>query len=86
MEYVGFIAGFLTTCCFIPQAFQTIRTRDTKSISLGMYILWCVGVVLWLTYALLIRDTAQIATHGATLLFSSIILFIKSFNVIKGEQ
>jgi MtN3 and saliva related transmembrane protein len=86
MEYTGFIAGFLTTCCFIPQAVQTIKTRDTKGISLGMYVLWCLGVVLWLTYALLVEDMAQIATQTATLFFSSIILFIKSVNVIKGEK
>ncbi len=86
MEYVGYIGGFLTTCCFVPQALQTIRTRDTKSISLGMYILWCLGVVLWLIYDVLIGDRAQIITHGATLLFSSIILIMKSFNSVRGER
>ncbi|MGB2555160.1 MAG: PQ-loop domain-containing transporter, partial [Flavobacteriaceae bacterium] len=30
----GFIAAILTTSAFLPQALKTIRTRDTKSLSL----------------------------------------------------
>jgi MtN3 and saliva related transmembrane protein len=35
-EWLGFVAAVLTTTSFIPQAVMTIRTRDTRGISLGM--------------------------------------------------
>ena len=37
-ETIGYAAAFLTTVAFLPQALHTIRTRDTKGISLGMYV------------------------------------------------
>ncbi|MCG3734500.1 PQ-loop domain-containing transporter [Vibrio cincinnatiensis] len=41
MEYVsaiGYLAACLTTLSFLPQAIRVIKTRDTESISLAMYI------------------------------------------------
>jgi uncharacterized protein with PQ loop repeat len=35
MEWLGYVAATLTTIAFVPQAFKTIRTRDTRGISLG---------------------------------------------------
>jgi MtN3 and saliva related transmembrane protein len=49
-EVLGYIAAFLTTAAFFPQTIKTIRTRDTKSISLAMYVLFTSGIALWLWY------------------------------------
>ncbi|MGH8402367.1 MAG: PQ-loop domain-containing transporter, partial [Gammaproteobacteria bacterium] len=47
---IGFVAATLTTISFLPQAYHSLRTRDTRSISLGMYMLFTLGVALWLVY------------------------------------
>ncbi|NIJ41538.1 uncharacterized protein with PQ loop repeat [Parvibaculum indicum] len=44
MVDIGYIAAFLTTVAFVPQALKTIRTRDTSGISLAMYVCLTVGV------------------------------------------
>jgi MtN3 and saliva related transmembrane protein len=77
MKYIGFIAAFLTTGSFLPQAVKTIKSKNTKSISLGMYLLFVIGAFLWLVYGLLIEDTAVIVANGITTLLSGIILFFK---------
>ena len=41
MEYLGLLAACLTTTSFLPQVLLVIKTKDTKSISLKMYILFC---------------------------------------------
>ncbi len=42
LEILGYIAAFLTSVSFIPQAVMTIKTRETHGISRGMYIMFTV--------------------------------------------
>ncbi|MFZ2453875.1 MAG: PQ-loop domain-containing transporter, partial [Trichococcus flocculiformis] len=35
---IGSIAGVLTTLAFLPQVIKVLQTKDTKAISLGMYL------------------------------------------------
>jgi hypothetical protein len=43
---VGFIAGVLTTVSFLPQVLKTVRTKSTRDISLGMYLILAIGIVI----------------------------------------
>lgn len=74
---LGIIAAILTTSSFIPQAWRVIRTKDTQSISLGMYVLSVTGIAMWLIYGITIQDLPLILANGVTLIFSSIILVYK---------
>lgn len=74
---LGIIAAILTTSSFIPQALRVIRTKDTRSISLGMYVLSVTGIAMWLIYGITIQDLPLILANGVTLIFSSIILVYK---------
>lgn len=55
-HWIGIIAGVLTTGAFLPQVYQILRTRNTKGISLAMYILSSVGVVIWIFYGFKIKS------------------------------
>jgi MtN3 and saliva related transmembrane protein len=70
-ELTGYPAATLTTVSFVPQVLRTLRTRDTRAISLGMYALFSAGVALWLVYGLLIGAwpivLANVVTLGLTL-------------------
>ena len=46
IEALGFCAALLTTFCWLPQAWQTIRTRDTSGISLWTQALFATGIVV----------------------------------------
>jgi len=76
-EIVGFMAAFLTTVSFIPQAVKVIQTKHTKDLSLGMYIMVNVGVACWLTYGLLLGSYPLIMANGITIFFTLIILYYK---------
>lgn len=54
--YVGYAAAILGTICWIPQALQVWRTRDTRSLSLVAQVLFLVTVTLWLIYGVMIMD------------------------------
>ncbi len=82
LEILGFSAAFLTTASFLPQAFKTIKTRETSALSLTMYSLFTSGVLLWLIYGVYKQDYAIIFANAVTLLLSSIILSFKIYNTI----
>ena len=76
-EIVGYLAAFLTTCSFVPQAWHTFRTRDVSGISLGMYTTFACGVALWLLYGLLLGAWPIVVANAITLGLSAAILGMK---------
>jgi MtN3 and saliva related transmembrane protein len=80
IEWLGLIAGFLTTIAFLPQVIKTWKTQSARDISLTMFLLFCSGVLLWLIYGILIDDLPIIVANIATLLLASSILFFKLRN------
>jgi MtN3 and saliva related transmembrane protein len=76
-EWLGFAAAVLTTASFIPQAVMTIRSRDTRGISRGMYIIFVTGVALWLAYGIYIDSLPMILANVVTLGLAGTILALK---------
>ncbi len=77
IQLLGLVAGSFTTAAFIPQVVKTWKTRSAKDLSLGMFSIFCLGVVLWLVYGLLIMDIPVIVANVVTLLLASFLLFLK---------
>ena len=77
IQTVGIIAATCTTISFVPQLIKTIKTRDTKCISLLMYSITVIGVSLWLVYGLLIHDIPLILANTITVLLAGVILVMK---------
>lgn len=77
LEWVGYIAATLTTVAFLPQALKTIRTRDTRSISLGMYVVFSIGIAFWLVYGISIGSMPMILANIVTFILSATILGLK---------
>jgi MtN3 and saliva related transmembrane protein len=74
---MGFVAASLTTCAFLPQVIKTWRMKETRNISLWMYLIFTIGVSLWLGYGILIGDYPIAIANGATLILALIILIAK---------
>lgn len=79
-EIIGYIAAALTTSSFLPQAIMTLKTRDTESLSLGMYATFTLGVLLWLIYGIYLSNNVIIYANAITLILASSILSIKLYN------
>lgn len=77
MEYIGILAACLTTVSFLPQVIQIIKNKDTKSISLNMYILFVSGTILWVIYGLSIMKLPVILANIVTGMLSLIISYYK---------
>ena len=74
---IGLAAAVCTTISFIPQIYKTIKTKNTKDISLGMYLVLLLGVLLWLTYGILDKSFPIIVSNLVALLLVLIMLVLK---------
>lgn len=74
---IGYAAALFTTSAFLPQAYVAIKHRDTKSLSLAMYIIFTTGLILWLIYGVIKNDWALIASNAVTVTLAALILITK---------
>ena len=77
LEWTGYVAATLTTLAFVPQALKTIRTKDTRSISLGMYVVFTIGIGFWLAYGFVLDSIPMILSNIVTFGLSATILAMK---------
>jgi MtN3 and saliva related transmembrane protein len=77
IDWIGAIAGVLTTTAFIPQVWKIYRTKSGKDISGRMMSLFSVGVVLWLIYGVLLQSMPLIFSNLVTLALALAIIALK---------
>ena len=77
VEWLGVLAGLLTTAAFVPQVLRTHRTRSARDLSAPMLLLFNAGLALWLAYGLMIGSAGVILANGATLTLAAYILAMK---------
>jgi MtN3 and saliva related transmembrane protein len=77
IEWLGYAGAVLTTASFIPQAIKNIRSRDTRGISLVMYIVFTFGVGFWLAYGIAVDSGPMILANSVTLVLAATILALK---------
>ena len=75
--FVSALAATLTTVAFVPQALHIIRFKDTRAISLQMYLVFATGVALWLVFGVMIWNWPIIAANVVTLALALAIIRMK---------
>ena len=76
-NHVGFAAAVCTTAAFVPQVAMVWRERGAPGISSGMYMMFIVGIALWLVYGLALGSWPMVAANGVTFLLASCVLGMK---------
>ncbi len=77
IQLLGLTAGTITSITFLPQVIQIWKTKSAKDLSLQMLLLLILGVSMWLTYGILVADTAIIYTNSMVLIMSLIMVYFK---------
>jgi len=86
IDIIGTIAATLTTGSFGLQAMHTLKSRDVSGISLGMYIVYVFGVILWVAYGVMLNAVPMIVSQVITLTFAIIILAMKIRDLNHAKQ
>ncbi len=77
IDAIGALGAVLTTVCWLPQAVQLIRERDTRAISLTGTSGFTAGMALWLIYGVALADWPLIVSSVVTLALMLVILGLK---------
>ena len=75
-EFLGYLAGVCTAIVFLPQAIQTIKTRNVKGLSLTTYIIYCTGMLSWILYGVYLKSIQMMIFNAISLFFAVIILYL----------
>ena len=80
MEYIdilGYVAGILVVISLLPQVIKSWKTKLTRDISLSRYVIYVIGLILWIIYAVIIQNGPVAAMNGIGLVLAVSILYLK---------
>jgi MtN3 and saliva related transmembrane protein len=77
VELLGVIAGTLTTISFLPQLVKIVKNKSAKDVSLLMFLIFTLGIFLWLVYGILTLTLAIIIANSVTIILALSILILK---------
>jgi MtN3 and saliva related transmembrane protein len=77
IEWLGLLAAVIGTLCWFPQAVKTLRTRETRDLSLLTQIGFVCSSSLWLFYGIMIGSWPIIFSNMITMPLLVVLLFMK---------
>lgn len=77
IDILGYVAGILVVISILPQAIQTWRTKLVRDLSLWRYVIYVVGLVLWIVYAASIENGPVAVMNSIGLLLALSLLYCK---------
>lgn len=80
LNIIGTLAAICMICGYVPQAYHTIRTRETDSIAMPTFIMLGLGSVFFVVQGFMMGNWPLVITNLITTVASVIIVFIKIHN------
>ena len=76
-EWVGYGASVLSVSAFVPQAWKVVSTRDTKALSMPMWVVEVLAFAAWATYGAMSGNWPIIVTNAICGVLAAVILTTK---------
>ncbi len=77
VDILGYVAGTMVVVSLLPQTIKSWKTKSTRDLSLARYIIYSLGLVLWIVYAVVISNGPVALMNSVGLLLALSILFLK---------
>ena len=77
IDWIGFVAGALTTFAYLPQLLRTWRSKCADDLSYAMLGILSAGVWLWCAYGIIIHSPPVFVANLLTGIFTCAILISK---------
>ncbi len=77
MEWIGFIAGAITTFSYVPQVYRVYQLKSAWEISLTFNIAFIVGLAGWLVYGVYTGQPPLVVWNAVSLTLALAILNAK---------
>jgi MtN3 and saliva related transmembrane protein len=77
VDILGYMAGTLVVISLLPQAIKSWKTKSAHDVSLLRYVIYIIGLILWITYAVIIKNMPVAVMNSLGLLLAVSILYLK---------
>ena len=77
IDFIGMLAGSLTTLSFVPQVYRTFRRKSAGDFSWAYLLAFTTGLALWLWYGLLISSMPVILANAVALFLLAALVGLK---------
>jgi MtN3 and saliva related transmembrane protein len=81
-DRIGSVASVITVVAFLPQVLKIWKLRDTRAISLRMYVLLVSASGLWTWFGWVIQSTPVIVTNSICWVLQMSILVLKLLSLL----
>ena len=89
-QTLGWIATIMFSIMIIPQMVKTLRSRDTKGVSLFLFLIFLIGNIIALVYAILIGEKPLVIKYiiaiETTLAYIGIYVYYRHKETIKEKR
>jgi len=76
-EYLGIVAGLLTTFSLVPQIMRVYKLKSAREISLLFNASMLLGIVIWLVYGIVLGLFSLIIWNSIGIALNGWLLFAK---------
>lgn len=77
IEWIGLMAGAITTVAFAPQVIRSWRTRHVADLSIWQPVVLLGGMMAWLVYGIFRDSLAIILTNIFSILLNLVLVYLK---------
>jgi MtN3 and saliva related transmembrane protein len=77
VDWIGLLAGTLTTVAFVPQVLKIWLTKSADDVSYLMFGIFSIGIVLWLAYGIALGALPIVVANIVTLVLSIMVIALK---------
>jgi MtN3 and saliva related transmembrane protein len=76
-EYLGIIAGLLTTFALVPQIMRVYKLKSAREISFLFNSFMLLGIIVWLVYGIVLGLVSLIIWNSIGIILNCWLLFAK---------
>jgi len=78
-EILAIIATILVTTSYIPQIIKGFKTKKLKDVSMFFLVIICLGVFVWILYAIVIKDLVFMIANIVIMMCSFTLIIMKLY-------
>jgi len=76
-DLVGVLAAVLTTSCWVPQLYRTLRRGTASDFSWSYLVIYGLGLLAWLLYGLARRDDVLVVSNAVVFVSVAVLSAVK---------
>ena len=77
LQFLGYFGAFLTCITFVPQVYQSYKTKSVGDLSMYTILIVITSTIVWLTYGIGINEGPVIVANAIMLCLTLILFYFK---------